>query len=734
MVVLTRRGVLLGATALTASGFIPLKAMAADPRSYHALLVAVTDYPNLPKNTNLIGPNHDAMLVKEYLLANAPVKFEPQNVTLLADNIEGASSPTHAAIKDALAAIAAKVKRDDFVYLHLSGHGTQQPQTKDGDETDGLDEIFLPSDTDKWVDREKGVPNALVDDEVRDALDAIRSAGAFIWIIFDCCHSGTATRAAPVGDDVEKERKVDFMEDLVAEEHREAAKAAYSAGESASRGMEETGERKPGLQVVSPTGAESIAKGGLVAFYAAQSTETTPEMPLPKGDKEAPKYGLFTYTIFSKLAENPRITYRQLGHAVLQQYAADGRSRPTPLFEGELDATVFDIEAGPTILQWPLTVKDGAATVSAGLLHRLSPGSKLAILPSPQSDMEAALGYVEVISAKNLESKVKPVEFSEKPALAVDQIPANAYARVAELKPYFGLVVARPAASTDFDAEVKLVNDTLDALAAKPEKKFEITLAEPGASADLRFAVLAENAIKGATADASRTAALWFLPPSGDVTLQDGKKPPLVAVDTGNPQKLAEALEANLETIYRATSLSRLAVAAGDKIDKVDVTFMLKRQDKDEKEPLEASSVPFVHPGDEIHVVAKNGSNKPVDLNILYVGSDYSITHIDAQRLTAGAEVDEGLLAFTDTSFGMERMIAVMTEAPPLSEIEDLKFLEHGGVPPETRGIGDGLGLGDMLRDIGEVPATRGALKLSGKGESKGAVMIFQVETMPAKG
>ena len=34
---------------------------------------------------------------------------------------------------------------------------------------------------------------------------------------------------------------------------------------------------------LTPTGAEPITKGKLVAFYAAQTIETTPEMPLPKG-------------------------------------------------------------------------------------------------------------------------------------------------------------------------------------------------------------------------------------------------------------------------------------------------------------------------------------------------------------------------------------------------------------------------------------------------------------------
>ncbi|TIN15352.1 MAG: caspase family protein, partial [Mesorhizobium sp.] len=239
----------------------------------------------------------------EYLLKNVPdpVRFAPENVTLLAKDVPGASGlPTHAAIKAALADLAAKVQRDDFVYLHLSGHGAQQPQMVKGDETDGLDEIFLPVDIEKWINRDAGVPNALIDNEIGAALDAIRDKGAFVWVVFDCCHSGTATRAVEVDDELE--RKVEFA-DLV--------------------------------------GGDPITKGKLVAFYAAQTVETTPEMPLPKGTADAPRFGLFTFTILSKLAENPNVTYRQLGQAVLQQYSADSRTRPTPLFEGELDARVF---------------------------------------------------------------------------------------------------------------------------------------------------------------------------------------------------------------------------------------------------------------------------------------------------------------------------------------------------------------------------------------------------------
>ncbi|WP_202596394.1 caspase family protein [Mesorhizobium loti] len=731
MIKLTRRTLLVGTSALMAAGTVSFRALAAS-RTYHALLVGCTEYPNLPQRNWLVGPKNDAGLVHEYLLKNVPdpVRFAPENVTLLAKDVPGAKGlPTHAAIKAALADLAAKVQRDDFVYLHLSGHGAQQPEMIKGDETDGLDEIFLPVDIDKWINRDAGVPNALVDNEIGDALDAIRNKGAFVWAVFDCCHSGTATRAVEVDDELE--RKVEFA-DLVGGDEATRATAIKTYEDtvaSASRDLDENAPRKPAFNLT-PTGGEPITKGKLVAFYAAQTVETTPEMPLPKGTTDAPRFGLFTFTILSKLAENPNVTYRQLGQAVLQQYSADSRTRPTPLFEGELDARVFGTDRTDAVMQWPIVIKDGEATIGAGLLHRLTPGSKLAILPSALSSLSDAVGYLEVESAKNLESHVKPVEFDKKPALDMAAIPANAYARVAEIAVDYKLAVARPAATKGLEKETALVNSVLDELAAAKETGFNIELVDPGKSAELRFAVMRENAIAGAAKDATDKPALWFLPASGDVTLKDGSKPPLVIIHPDDRQKLVDATTRNLRTIFRATGLSRLAAASDYKPEDVDVQFQIKRRDKDGLEPLQASVVPRASPGDEVHVLAKNSSDQLVDINVLYVGSDYSITHIVAERLAPQATLEEGLLAFTDTSFGMERMIAVLTEAPPESEKEDLSFLAQDGVASKTRGVG-APSFSDMLTDIGMAPTTRSVMRLADKSGPKGAVMIFPVETVP---
>ena len=727
---------LLAATTMVAAG--TMLAAPAMARTNHAVLVAVTAYPNLPPKASLVGPNHDAKLIRDYLLSSAPVTFEGANVTLLADNLDGAaSSPTHEHILGALKAVAEKAERDDFVYLHFSGHGAQQPALEPGSETDGLDEIFLPADTAKWADRTKGVPNALMDNEIGAALDAIRAKGAFVWIIFDACHSGDATRdIAPAG---ERDRKVEFDELGIPDSAVQAAlaeaaatpqeadtarrEAAFELGES-SRAIDVGGEQNA-------TGAESIAQGGMVAFFAAQTIETTPEMPLPKGTPGAESYGLFTYTIFSKLAENPNMTYRQLGHAVLQQYSADARQRPTPLFEGELDARVFGTEKIDTVMQWQVETRDGKASLPAGLLHRLTPGTKLAVLPSPASELSETLGYLEVKSAKNLSSSVVPVAFDGKPAPDLSALPANAYARLVEIAVDYRLKVARPARGDGFDAEVALVDSALDALATAAGKGINVEIVEPGAEADVRLAVMRGDTFPGAKSSGVAGTALYFLPSSGDAGTATGERPPLVAIDPSAPDRLAKGTEDNLLKIFRATSLSRLAAASDYKPDQVSVQFMIRRDGADEMQPLETGSVPVLMPDDEVHILAENKSTKLVDINILYVGSDYSITHIDAQRLVPGARIEEGLFAFTDQSFGRERMIAVLTEAPPLSEIEDLSFLAQPGVARVTRDINAPAGFTDMLADIGMAPSTRSVMKLGDKGGAKGAVMIFPMETAP---
>ena len=174
----------------------------------HALLIGASTYPNLKEEFWLKGPANDVALVQTYLTTAAPVPFAPENVVVLADGVAGTSAPTLNAIRTAFADLAGKAQAGDFVYLHFSGHGSQAPAKDPSTELDGLDELFLPVDIGPWNDTVGEVENALVDDEIGQMIDAIRAKGAHVWAVFDSCHSGTATRAAPFGEEEVRVRQL----------------------------------------------------------------------------------------------------------------------------------------------------------------------------------------------------------------------------------------------------------------------------------------------------------------------------------------------------------------------------------------------------------------------------------------------------------------------------------------------------------------------------------------------
>ena len=264
---------------------------------------------------------------------------------VLADNVAGASDPSRAAVLQAMDKLVARSRSGDFVFIYFAGHGSQMPadrSTPQGKrETDGLHEIFLPRDVGKWDDKVGVVHNAIANHELVDRLDAMTSKGVFVWAIFDACHSATLMRSG--GDPEIRYRQIQPEALGIPKARLDAAEAdaiktrgtdpapAPTALEATERGK--------------PTGA-----GGFVAFYAAQTTETTPEMRLPAGHPNRKSYGLFGYTLAEALSSVDGVSYRQLSQHVLQRYAALGMQAPTPAFSGtHLDAPIFGSSGGTLV-------------------------------------------------------------------------------------------------------------------------------------------------------------------------------------------------------------------------------------------------------------------------------------------------------------------------------------------------------------------------------------------------
>ena len=735
---LTRRGLMLG-TASVAGGIwlgpAPRLAAYTGAGVRRALLVGVTEYPELPPRNWLRGPVNDVARMRAWLLAHPLAPFAPEHVTVLADGLEGATAPpTLAAIRGAMAHLAGAAGPGDIVYLHFSGHGHQQPARFPG-EIDGLDEVFMPRDTGIMRRGMTDWPNAYVDKDIKADIDAIRATGAFVWAVFDCCHSATMTRNLLAGDAHEVARQVDLSE---VEDY-----AGPEAFAGTARGIAGTPRQ-------TMLGAEAAAAapemGGLVAFYASQTVEPTFELPLPPGAQDAVQMGLFTFTILSRLAETPTLTYRQLGEAVLQSYAAMNRRAPIPMFEGDetaLNSPVLGVGTTEYRPQWPLRRLAGRAEIAGGAVHGLLPGTRLMVMPDPAAEPEAALGLVEVATATSLRSVLGPPREATGDLRALDPetLEEGVWLRVLERVIEMELTVALPRAGAP---EAAAVTEMLRALAADAEAPFRLRLVAPGAPADVRLDVVSRSAVaammeaqgEGPVPVAAQAAEpeLWLLDSGAFISLNTGRVPPSLNLVVNDPAAQSAWLRETMTRVYRATQLARLAVA--DELTRggqVSVDLYLRRGGVT-VEPVSPAAVPRVNPMDEVWLRVANNSAIAVDVHALFIGTDYAITpsHF-AERLQPGNVYDRGQFRISDTTLGRERVVVALAEAEPMAPVLNLGFLGQDGV--RTRGAGGSggaaAGLRALLADVAEAPLTRSAMAIGAEAETaRGALFVYSLDVV----
>jgi len=726
---LTRRGLLIASAAAGGLWLAPAaRAVAETGGVRRALLVGVTEYPELPPRNWLRGPGNDVTRMREWLLANPLTPFAPEHITVLADGLEVAdASPTLAAIRGAMADMAAAAGPGDIVYLQFSGHGHQQPARFAG-EIDGLDEVFMPRDVGIMRRGMTEWPNAYVDKDIKADIDAIRAKGAFVWALFDCCHSATMTRNVLAGDASEVARQVDLSE------VQDYAGDAGFAG--TARGIGGT----PRQTMLGPVeGAPGM--GGLVAFYASQTIEPTFELPLPPGAEDAVQMGLFTFAVMSRLAATPALTYRQLGEAVLQSYAAMNRRAPIPMFEGDeasLNAPVLGTGATDYLPQWPLRREGGRAEIAGGAVHGLVPGTRLMVLPDPAAGPDEALGLVEVASVTSLRSVLGPLaEGGPDPAALEDGVWLRMAERVIEME----LAVALPRPS----AEAEAVTAMLEALAADAEAPFRLRLVAPDAPADIRLDVMARRDVaelmmaqgEALVAPDAQPAEpeLWLLDAGALISLAPGRVPPSLNLVANGAEAQAAWLRETMTRVYRATQLARLSL--GDDLTRggqVTVEVYLKRGGR-EVEPISPAAVPRVRALDEVWVRVANNSSTAVDVHTLFIGTDFAITPSNfAERLQPGNVYDRGQFRISDATLGRERVVVALAEAEPMAPVLNLAFLGQEGVRTRGAGASGGAaaGLRALLADVAEAPMTRGAMAMGGDAETaRGALFVYSLDVVP---
>ena len=293
----------------------------------YALLIGVADYPNLPRRLWLRGPINDVGLVRGALLEKG---FAAEHIQTLTSRAGPTVEPTRHNIVRAFAAMRNRVQPGDRVFFYLAGHGSQQPQPLEHPgrptEADGSDEVFLPADVGQWdgSGAKAAIPNALLDDEIGDWMDALVDAGATVWGVFDACHAaGIARGGRPRGRGIS-------ASDLG------LPIAAHATG---SRQKQLGGQETTGGAATARAFGSARLDGRSLAF-AARSHELTGEEWLPRGASlaKARRHGVFTFH-FVRALRAGALTTSALQHAVGAGYAAESRISPVPQWLGRAEFT-----------------------------------------------------------------------------------------------------------------------------------------------------------------------------------------------------------------------------------------------------------------------------------------------------------------------------------------------------------------------------------------------------------
>ncbi|MCA9091342.1 MAG: caspase family protein [Planctomycetaceae bacterium] len=600
----------------------------------HALLVGCSRYPHLNSWFELRGPVNDVVLFKKVL--SERYRFPRGQISILAAHPEAKGSATRSNIEQEFKRLAKEVGHGDDVVILLCGHGSQQPdddpENPNDIEPDGRDEIFLPEDVKGWDGTSRRVENAISDDELNAWLWPIAEKAATVWVILDACCSGTGIRGT--GGEVARQIPVDELipiEELRASDVRAGDQSVVSS------------DRLPSVF--------EVGARGVVATYAAQPHETTPERLMPYQGGDRIYHGLLSYTLCELLqnAQTP-MTYRELVQAIHRSYVARGRTGPTPLIEGPAqDRVVLGMEEIPRRSQIVLTAPNEEPwSVNVGSLHGLTAGSILEVYPPAGSaNAEQLLGHVVVVQAAVTKCEVKPTGFGKSDA--VQSLPDGGRCRVTYID--FG------------DQRLHMMVDKND-VSRKSVRPEILTMlnqrVQQSINSDSPVAIVNDPA-----------AAQWFLRwNSGGVRLvpADGATdhsdaPSAIYQEIPIDEHFGRKLQNRLARVARAQGLVRMASGISESTHGHSEGVQIDLFTRDGSPMNWESTGLNVRDGDQVLVRLHNAARHSMDVTLLYVDSDFGVSCLfptlgEFNRLAAGESQSLKLVVNATTS-GLEHMIAI---------------------------------------------------------------------------
>lgn len=568
-----------------------------------ALIVGVSGYPALAETLRLTGPKNDS---REFANTIVRLGVPAANVTVLADGVAdladgiAANGPgTKAAILAGLDRLAEQSRAGDLVVFYFSGHGSQQPDL-DGDEQGNADEIFLPYDVGKWG--KDGVENALVDDELRLKVDAIRAKGADFFGVIDACHSATGFRDLP-GQDA-RSREVNPA-DLGVPDFAPAQSRAALLG--------------------APTPVDA-RRGRAAFFYAAQESEEALEKVPPNGE-DGQNFGVFTYNLVRRMNETPALTYRNLHQAVMADIKRNTlMSTQTPEIEGDLiDEPVLQLGSAPAARQWRIF----GGKMQGGQLDGVTAGSIVGLYTDPADDMAIAYGAVQDAGATR--SVVVPTGYPCEqdgtcPAADEAAFKKGRFARLVEPGIDLSISLSEPVRIDAADGRdyAPAIAALRAAVGAAPLNT-RVSLRQSGYD-------IAVGLVDGTLAFAQSAGAIDRNGP--------GSSPRLTLPD--DPQRAADAVSDAATRIGKVLALQRLGDAVEGmagmglstqmSVSKAKASAILGTTCSTDAADYEAAQTvgdaPRFGECDIVSVAMKNAGSKPLDVTVLLAASDFSLTPV----------------------------------------------------------------------------------------------------------
>jgi hypothetical protein len=279
-----------------------------------AFLVGVSDYKSA-EIRDLRGPAADVLAIHRLLTDPKGYAFPPENVCALVDG-EATVAQFRDRFQKSLVDRAKDAKGQGKViaFFFYAGHGSQASD-HNGDENDGMDETLVLHDS------RSGKVDDLRDDELNGLLGSLYEHTKDITVALDSCNSGSATRAAPVGD-------ADMVERLLPPRPDDAEYAGRDTGE----GVDEwTPESMPGLTMLSG------AKDGSSAL-----------------EPTAGGHGYFTEAFLKVLTDvgARSLTWGQVARRMPILISASTRQRQHPVFQGDRNKYVFDATERARPMGW----------------------------------------------------------------------------------------------------------------------------------------------------------------------------------------------------------------------------------------------------------------------------------------------------------------------------------------------------------------------------------------------